>query len=285
MIAQPHMSKMRHRCRNPRCGRKLKEPTDNPREAFCCKGCFTSYYRNRCIVDERPYNRVREDQHTCGSRKCKGELRRHPLRYFGRWLPVPHEALSALRNPIKSGLKTGIKGWRWVRLPSEDDDWQLLNREGRQVARIRQDGNSYWVTRPRCVPEPPLEGLEQAKLRAELMALWAMDPLWQRSPRTKRRAELMAIISRNRALVNLLGGYRFESTPALDQELIKTILQMESRLGEPLPSVPSPPLVPTESPAPMPKAEDPLAIPDFLRRAHQQKPRRSMRHATQQECR
>ena len=114
MIAQPHMSKMRHRCRNPRCGDKLKESTDNPREAFCCEGCFKSYYRNRCIVDERPYRRVREDQHTCGRRKCKGELRRHPLRYFGRWLQVPGEALSAIRNPIKSALKTGITGWRWV---------------------------------------------------------------------------------------------------------------------------------------------------------------------------
>jgi hypothetical protein len=212
---------------------------------------------------------VREDQHTCGRRKCKGEFRRHRLRFLGRWGQIPGEALSSLRNPIKSGLKTGIKGWRWVRLPSEDDDWQLLNREGRQVAGIRQDGNSYWVTRPRCVPEPPLEGLKQAKLRAELMALWALKPSWVRAPRrtAKQRADLTTMIRRDHAPVNLLGGYRFKSTQALDQELIKTILQMESRLGEPLPSVPSPPLVPTESPAPMPEAENPLVIPDFLARA------------------
>jgi hypothetical protein len=41
---------------------------------------------------------------------------------------------------------------------------------------------------------------------------------------------------------------------------------MESRLGEPLPSVPSPRLVPTESAAPISEAEDPLAIPEFLAR-------------------
>ena len=73
---------------------------------------------------------------------------------------------------------------------------------------------------------------------------------------------------------------RFESVPALDQELVKTIPWMESRLGEPLPSVPSPRLVPTESAAPISEAEDPLAIPEFLRRPF---PRRFLHCACQEE--
>jgi hypothetical protein len=238
----------------PRCGGKIKDPTSNPREAFCCKGCFTSYYRNRCIVCERSYNRTREDQHTCGRRKCKGELRRHRLRYRGKWVQIPDEALSTIRNPIKSGFKTGItslRGWRWIRLPGEDDDWQLLNREGKQVARIRQEGELYWVSHPSRLPEPPLEGLGPANMRAELLALWTLEPWSVRAPRlsAKQRALLTAIIRRDHAPINLLGGYCFESTPALDQELVKTIRQMESCLGEPLPTASSPPFVPTWTPS------------------------------------
>ena len=139
-------------------GGNLKEPTDNPREAFCKKGCFTSYYRNRCIVDERPYKRVREDQHTCGRRKCNGELRRHPLRYFGRWLGTPAEALSTPKNPIKSGLKTGIKslrGWRWE---ESAEGHRLLDRQGRMAA-WKGDGCDSW-------PPVPLMELFETRARA-----------------------------------------------------------------------------------------------------------------------
>jgi hypothetical protein len=48
---------LRHYCRNVRCGAKLKKPADNPRDAFCCVGCFESYFRNRCLVRERPFKR------------------------------------------------------------------------------------------------------------------------------------------------------------------------------------------------------------------------------------
>jgi hypothetical protein len=169
-------------------------------------------------------------------------------------LQIPDEALSTIRNPIKSGFKTGItslRGWRWIRLPGEDDDWQLLNREGKQVARIRQEGELYWVSHPSRLPEPPLEGLGPANMRAELLALWTLEPWSVRAPRlsAKQRALLTAIIRRDHAPINLLGGYCFESTPALDQELVKTIRQMESCLGEPLPTASSPPFVPTWTPS------------------------------------
>jgi hypothetical protein len=45
---------MRMMCRNPRCGCKLPKPVSNSREAFCCKGCHTQFYRKHCLVCEGP---------------------------------------------------------------------------------------------------------------------------------------------------------------------------------------------------------------------------------------
>jgi hypothetical protein len=104
--------KLRHHCRNPRCRMKLREPTDNLRSAFCCRGCHATFYRKRCLVCEAPFERVREDQRTCGRRKCKGEFRRHSVRVWGKWLPVPGETLSAPQNPIKPGTKTRAESRR-----------------------------------------------------------------------------------------------------------------------------------------------------------------------------
>jgi hypothetical protein len=279
MIAQPHMLKMRHRCRNPRCRGKLHEPTENPSEAFCCKGCFTSHYRNRCIICERPYRRVREDQNTCGRRRCKGELRRHRARFLGQWVRVPGEALSTPKKPIKSALKTGIKslrGWRW---DESIEGHRLLDRKGRMAACIEGGGgNGGWrIIHPGVHPVPqPVSNLETAERQAETVALCAL-PLDEKTAARQRAANKLtidpadfenaaAIFQRNSLPLDLLGGYPFESAPALEQKLVKTIVRMESRLGEPLPSVPSPPLVPTESLSPMLEAEDPLAIPEFLTR-------------------
>jgi hypothetical protein len=42
------------------------------------------------------------------------------------------------------------------------------------VARICQDGERWWVARPRMFPDPPLEILDAARVRAVHAALWAM---------------------------------------------------------------------------------------------------------------
>ena len=44
-------------CRNPRCGAQLRRETSNPRDAFCCRGCFELHYRKLCVVCERPLRR------------------------------------------------------------------------------------------------------------------------------------------------------------------------------------------------------------------------------------
>jgi hypothetical protein len=67
---------LRHQCR--KCRTKLAEPTDNPRRAFCCRGCLGSFYRSRCVVCEEPIRRKTEWQKTCISRECKAEVRPVP---------------------------------------------------------------------------------------------------------------------------------------------------------------------------------------------------------------
>ena len=59
MEIQPQSSEVyggfiRRRCRNSRCGGELNRETDNPRNAFCCRGCFDQHYRRCCLVCERP---------------------------------------------------------------------------------------------------------------------------------------------------------------------------------------------------------------------------------------
>jgi hypothetical protein len=107
---------LRHRCRNPRCGCKLKTPTDSPHRAFCCRGCFDSDYRARCLVCERPIERKTERRRFCSRSACRHEFRSHPEQFYD----YPHRgsvyAANASRNPIKSGLKIGSKVGRPFRI-------------------------------------------------------------------------------------------------------------------------------------------------------------------------
>jgi hypothetical protein len=80
---------LRHRCRNLHCRMKLKAPVENERHAFCCRGCFNSFYRSRCLVCEKdisldPLTGERRDRSSrrkfCG-RKCKAEAVKFPHTY------------------------------------------------------------------------------------------------------------------------------------------------------------------------------------------------------------
>jgi hypothetical protein len=72
---------LRHQCRNPKCRTKLKAPVGNEHKAFCCRGCFESFYRTKCIVCERDIStdpvtgaqRKRVGQRKFCRRKCKAE--------------------------------------------------------------------------------------------------------------------------------------------------------------------------------------------------------------------
>ena len=74
--------KLRHRCRNPRCGSKLREPVENLHAAFCTRGCWEQYHRSRCVVCERGFDRKVENKRLCERRLCRAEMRRWPAVYL-----------------------------------------------------------------------------------------------------------------------------------------------------------------------------------------------------------
>jgi hypothetical protein len=108
---------MRKMCRYPRCGSKLPEPVSNPREAFCARGCHTSFYRKRCLVCEGSMERKTENQLVCGKRKCRNALQGGFS--FGRY-HASSDVIHPLKASIKPGIKSGLKpdrAWRIVAGP------------------------------------------------------------------------------------------------------------------------------------------------------------------------
>ena len=113
----------RHRCRNPRCGSKLRRETTQLRDAFCSAGCFEQYYKKVCVVCERPMRSKAAQQRFCSNR-CRSTFRRHPEQFSGRFTPpgrvIADATRKALTNAHSTGLKTGAKpgrAWRVVAGP------------------------------------------------------------------------------------------------------------------------------------------------------------------------
>jgi hypothetical protein len=331
----------RKRCRH--CKMDLPTPTSNAREAFCTRGCYSSFYRKRCLICEEAFVRKNEGQKLCGKRKCRNALRQlqtadFPLgRYYprptssggvetpinkgsavavadprptgqtvtfdgspldccaacgqghdlvdhktvaGAWITlccgcrdkhqdsdlvavelVPAQGEPWLPKGLAKALPNGKPGWQWRRMSetSLDDDWELFDRDGgKRAARIRQEGDGYWVARPRMIPEPPIESFKAACRRAVNVAMWALD--WPESERhpvhpgmtalqfdaTKRdlarkhpdwsTKEIYdhivgilkpstrqdgCLIKRNDPPVNILGGYKFPAAPVIDLSSIE----------------------------------------------------------------
>jgi hypothetical protein len=94
---------LRHMCRNPRCRSKLAAPVSNPREAFCARGCHTSFYLHRCLVCEgqieQPKSGVRL---LCKKAKCRNAWKAKTG--FGRYAPTIGE--SAARSAHSIGIKS-----------------------------------------------------------------------------------------------------------------------------------------------------------------------------------
>jgi hypothetical protein len=266
---------LRHHCRNPRCRSKLKVPAENPRHAFCCRGCRESYYRSRCVICEgqRPPSPTGV---MCRRRKCKNEYRRDPAKFISPWgrkdAPATRIAKTVLLPSTCADStacfwrgKSG-RGWRWT---AGEETHRLINREGREVARIQRGGDRWWVARPRSIREPPIESLADAEKRAGHMALWAL-PLHRVAKRaTGSTKNPNALFQCNSAPLNLLGGYRFPNAPALDAELIRAITATEATSIEPpQPETTPVPMVRTVSTAFAIGSSrvDDLDIPQFLQR-------------------
>jgi hypothetical protein len=171
----------RHYCRNPRCRSKLSTPVANAREAFCARGCFESFYRSHCRVCDATIKRRTEHQKFCRRPRCKTHFRAYPTQFewsgYHPTLATRTASKSADFIGSKQPLKTDRPApWAWRPL-SEDDDWELLDAQGKQRARVRIEGDQYWVSYPRCFPEPTLESLEEASRCAVSLAFATLpDP-------------------------------------------------------------------------------------------------------------
>ena len=93
---QPDPLQLRHRCRNPRCTGKLKLPADNPRDAFCCRGCERQFYGRRCRVCGALFSPKTGRRVVCSRAKCQSAFRRHPEDFFG--VRYPNRGVTAQRR-------------------------------------------------------------------------------------------------------------------------------------------------------------------------------------------
>jgi hypothetical protein len=90
-------------------------------------------------------------------------------------------------------MPTNLRRWSWQRLSGEDQDYELLDGQGKVVARVRQEGSHWWVAYPRCTPDPPLETLEEARARAISLALASL-PEGVAEHRAKNRAIIKTVL-------------------------------------------------------------------------------------------
>src|SRR5262245_8629281 len=180
---------LRHRCRNVRCGAKLGHPTDNLRDAFCCSGCATSYFRNRCLVCERAFERKRKAEHQRFCRpKCRKEFQRHPERFLGGWGDVLVSSRATSETPIKGPGFSPTK-------------------VGRPFAQVAGPELSPTEFRLATLPLDP-------EFAARLER--AHRTYTESRAKAKRAAERKALIKRRTPPVNILGGYKFPGAPVVD---------------------------------------------------------------------
>jgi hypothetical protein len=167
--------RLRHYCRNPRCREKLKEPVENPRDAFCTEICCTGFYRLYCIVCEQPFERTSPTQKLCGRRKCRREFDRDPSRFFSSLGGSLKSAESDRKNPTKSKGFFGVTSGRGVGWKAAGEQHHLIDRHGRIAARLVPEDTGWWIAQPQVIPELPIyPSLDAAKCAAVNVALWAL---------------------------------------------------------------------------------------------------------------
>jgi hypothetical protein len=160
---------MRHYCRFDRCRSKLAEPVDNERRAFCTPGCHSSFYRQRCLVCEKPIVGGRENRRFCKGDKCAAKHRQNP-EIYRFWGIVSPSQVKASEVPVKWAFKSGVRtgrGWRWDQCGEEH--W-LLDRE-EVLARVIPDGGGQIVRLSPGIDYGVPSTLDDAKRLAISLAL------------------------------------------------------------------------------------------------------------------
>ena len=162
-------------CRNRKCRTKLKKPVSNQREAFCARGCHTSFYLNRCLVCEDPLQRRNKTQKVCRKSQCRNAWRAKAG--FGRYLPSTVVSLAS-KTPDFYWLKTATPA------PSSmgAGSWPKIDLLTTAIA--------LWSA--------PCDAIAEADQKNR--------PYW-------RKYFAKALIQPHHPPVNILGGYKFPDAP------------------------------------------------------------------------
>jgi hypothetical protein len=178
------LSRLWHRCRNLRCRVKLSAPVENEHHAFCTRGCYESFYRNRCRVCERDLRKTgkRGDAGRLYCRPpadCRREAEKWPEKYAGGLRAgFPETKLGSAHS---TGLKTRQKAGRPFRV----------------VAGPALSPTSFRLA---SLPLDPELAARLASARARL----------------RHAATTTAVIKPRDWPVNVLGGHRFPDAPRVD---------------------------------------------------------------------
>jgi hypothetical protein len=204
---------VRHYCRNPRCRSKLSAPVRNPRDAFCTRGCYNSFFLHRCLVCEGRIEQPKRGKRLiCKKAKCRSAFRHYSC--FGRY-----HASSAAKLISKEADLAGVK-------------------------------EPLKLDRPRRIlagPELSAAALHCAAVRGDEAVEAINRTNFKRWREMNAKAEKNTLIKRHHPPVNVLGGYKHPGAWFVDLA----------------------PSKPTASEVRQAKAvfsDDPLDIPNFLRR-------------------
>jgi hypothetical protein len=136
----------RHYCRNPKCRSKLPSPVTNLREAFCCRGCHTAFYRTRCRACEGPIEQPKKG----GARfSCKKSGVAKPLKTDRGWHIVAGRELTP--NEVRVATVADASDCQW-----RDGSFERIEAQNRRLleahfAKVKADeqaeieGNGYFT--------------------------------------------------------------------------------------------------------------------------------------------
>jgi hypothetical protein len=171
-------SSLRYRCRNRHlCGGcKLAEPAERAIDAFCCRGCYDGFFRKRCRVCERPFERRNDRQQICDRRKCRNAFRADRASFFSsRYVDAP-DVVGDLETSTKQGVKSAL-AWLVVAGPA--------------------------VSEANLLPPDSETAGRMARASAEFQ-------------KTFRRAGAAALFQRGTPPANVLGGEHFAGAPVVE---------------------------------------------------------------------
>jgi hypothetical protein len=173
-------TELRHHCR--RCRLKLKEPVENPRSAFCCRGCYRQFFAKRCLVCEKEMGRTAGHQKLCRSVACRREYRHIVAHQTEGKFGAKPQCTSDGGSPSANAIKKGVCG------PEKTDrPWRLL-------AGSLSDTELHAASLP-------TDKATASRVDRTNRAFW----------REARSATLIQLPP-----INVIGGYRFAGAPAID---------------------------------------------------------------------